>query len=574
MHHQHSQQIYQIELRRLADSPFQPRSNYRGIHELAASIRVDGILEPILARPITNQTIGSDPEQDIEVVAGHRRLRAARLAGLEEAPVIIRPMTDAEAKRVALVENIQRDNLSAIEDARALRALVEDGEKVRDIARDVGKSERYVYARLGLLRLTGRALTAAESGAIPAEIGVLISSFAPTLQARALDLCAPDGGTLSLRKAREALKADGLIKPLSQAPFPLWIVLDTATGCSLCTLNSTNMGSDERDQLSDDVCTHPPCYAAKAAHHVQQELEQRRATGWLIGDGQSPCPVYQPLEHWVKDIAQATAIDAIRTARCCCAWVRNGILYEYLTQEGYYALKDILGKKDEPTPLPASQKADSSGAEEVEAPSVATAPDRSDREPSDVTSWWAGGNSEMDRIEALRDAVVDAILTCETDMRTHDELTLVTAASIFWLDGTFDRRIGLNQLGTFQDRLDDLRARSPDQLGRILLASVVMQIDDWMPVQQDSKAVLLSLADRYCPEAKKVMDERALAGADEVSDESGLSASPPSLPGKGARVRYKCPDTGSTWTGRGMKPRWLTEALHAGKTLDYFEVTA
>ena len=86
-------------LRRLADSPSQPRTEYHGLDELADSIREQGVLQPIICRPITQQPIGANPDEDLEIIAGHRRVRAARLAELDEIPAIIRPMSDLQDRK-------------------------------------------------------------------------------------------------------------------------------------------------------------------------------------------------------------------------------------------------------------------------------------------------------------------------------------------------------------------------------------------------------------------------------------------------------------------------------------------
>lgn len=580
-------EIYQIELHRLADSPFQPRRTYRGLAELAASIRIDGVLEPILARPIIEQAIGADPAQDIEVVAGHRRLRAARLAELADIPTIIRPMTDLEVKRVQLVENIQRDDMSAVEEARALRALVDEGEKIRDIARDIGKSDRHVYAKLGLLRLTGRALDAVDAGTIPTEIGVLISAYAPTLQERALDICAPDGEALSLRKARQALADDGLVKPLAKAPFPLALVLDSATGCSVCTRNSTNLHQAERNQLGDEMCIHPPCYLAKTRASNEQRLEKRQAQGWLIGDGKAPAPTYQPTKYWEKEIEEARRIDPMRAAACCCAWIRADELHEWVTYDGIHALKALCSSAVAPvhTPSPASQEAASCGDGETSAPSVATPRDRSAKAPGAVEP----NTAEPSYYDALTDRIVDGILTCDRDRRTEDELLYVTAALVLSCPLTVVKLWPSLEKGHAAS-LDLMRGMSPGQLGRLALAAAIYRIEDWTgPVHYTGREclekILRGLAPRYAAEdttdssrgaaaegneqsglsAGDDEDQDPLTGVEKVFVDAGLEARPHTN-----RAPYLDPSTGATWSGRGLKPLWLRQELAAGRSLSDF----
>ena len=124
--------------------PGQPRRHFAGIDELAQSIRDHGILEPLLLRPVGDR---------YQIVAGERRLRAARLAGLTEVPAVIRETTESEAFTLALVENIQRENLSPLEEAEAFQRLQREGKTQSQIGRLVGKTQSYVAQKLRLLTL-------------------------------------------------------------------------------------------------------------------------------------------------------------------------------------------------------------------------------------------------------------------------------------------------------------------------------------------------------------------------------------------------------------------------------------
>jgi len=119
--------IREIELDRIEPSPYQPRGamDDEALESLAASIRQSGVIQPILVRPAA-ATRGPDAgDARYELVAGERRWRAARLAGLGSIPAIVRELKEESAAELALVENIQREDLNAIERARALRMLVE-----------------------------------------------------------------------------------------------------------------------------------------------------------------------------------------------------------------------------------------------------------------------------------------------------------------------------------------------------------------------------------------------------------------------------------------------------------------
>jgi ParB family transcriptional regulator, chromosome partitioning protein len=132
---------------------YQPRVDIRddSLAELAESIKAQGVVQPIVVRPLPSQ---GDGETHYEIVAGERRWRAAQLAGLHAIPAVVRDIPDESAVAVALIENIQRENLNPIEEARALHRLVaEFGLTHEDAATAVGRSRATVTNLLRLLEL-------------------------------------------------------------------------------------------------------------------------------------------------------------------------------------------------------------------------------------------------------------------------------------------------------------------------------------------------------------------------------------------------------------------------------------
>ena len=131
----------------ILENRFQPRQNYdeSKLEELKASIKEKGILQPILVRK---------HEKGYEIVAGERRLKAAKAIGLEQVPVIIKNVTDREALVLALVENIQREELNAIEEALGFKRLIEEFQFTQEsVAEAIGKDRSTVTNLLRLLRL-------------------------------------------------------------------------------------------------------------------------------------------------------------------------------------------------------------------------------------------------------------------------------------------------------------------------------------------------------------------------------------------------------------------------------------
>ncbi|MGC2523253.1 MAG: ParB/RepB/Spo0J family partition protein, partial [Stellaceae bacterium] len=143
-----SQRRVPIEL--IRPSALQPRRRFAEaeLEALAQSIREKGVLQPLLVRPV------SGDDAAFELVAGERRWRAAQRVGLHEVPVIVRTLADTEALEIALVENLQREDLSALEEAEAYKRLVtEFGRTQASLAEAVGKSRSHVANTLRLLSL-------------------------------------------------------------------------------------------------------------------------------------------------------------------------------------------------------------------------------------------------------------------------------------------------------------------------------------------------------------------------------------------------------------------------------------
>ncbi|HEY8416059.1 MAG TPA: ParB/RepB/Spo0J family partition protein, partial [Thermaerobacter sp.] len=140
--------VRRVPVARILPNPFQPRRRFDpdSLAELAESIRQVGVLQPLLVRP--------RPEGGYELVAGERRLRAAEMAGLTEVPVVVRNLDDREAALIALVENLQREDLDFFEEAAAYQEMLSRfGLTQEQLAALLGKQQSTVANKLRLLRL-------------------------------------------------------------------------------------------------------------------------------------------------------------------------------------------------------------------------------------------------------------------------------------------------------------------------------------------------------------------------------------------------------------------------------------
>jgi ParB family chromosome partitioning protein len=184
---------------------FQPRRHFdeAALDELASSIRQHGLLQPILVRPVAG-------EADLyEIIAGERRWRAAQKASLHEAPVIIQTLSDTQALEIALVENLQRQDLTALEEAEGYQRLIDEfGHSHGALGQLVGKSRSHVANILRLLTLPATVKAMVQNGQLSAG------------HARAL-LTAPDPGALAATVAERGLsvrEAEQLANQAKEAP--------------------------------------------------------------------------------------------------------------------------------------------------------------------------------------------------------------------------------------------------------------------------------------------------------------------------------------------------------------------
>ena len=163
--------VKQIPLAQIGTNPDQPRKTFTPdeLNELATSIKEKGVLQPILLRTVQNKPY------TYEIVAGERRFRASKIAGLNEIPALVKSMDNNNAMEIALIENVQRENLTPIEEADAYKNLMECCDyELPDVAKLIGKSESYIR---NMLRLT----SLPESVQILVNEGRISASHARTI---------------------------------------------------------------------------------------------------------------------------------------------------------------------------------------------------------------------------------------------------------------------------------------------------------------------------------------------------------------------------------------------------------
>jgi len=183
----------------LKPNPNQPRRLFRDdeLQDLAASIREQGVLQPILVRPVGRPNA-------YEIVAGERRWRAAQLAKLHEVPVVVRAYTDAEALAAAIIENVQRADLNAIEEGNAYSDLIQRFKYTQEqVSEVVGKSRSHIANTIRLLKLPESVRTLIMEGKLTAGHARTLVG-APNAEALARELVA---GALNVRQAEKKAKS-------------------------------------------------------------------------------------------------------------------------------------------------------------------------------------------------------------------------------------------------------------------------------------------------------------------------------------------------------------------------------
>jgi len=200
------EELAKIPVDLLQRGRYQPRLDMRpeSLQELADSIRAQGVVQPIVVRPILAQRTG-EPER-YEIIAGERRWRAAQMAGLHDVPALIRRVTDEAAVAMSLIENIQRENLNPLEEARALDRLIREFDMTHQTAADaVGRSRAAVSNLLRLLELSDEVKSLVEQRQL--EMG-----HARALLGLPLPRQQTEVGTLVARKGLSVRETEALVR--------------------------------------------------------------------------------------------------------------------------------------------------------------------------------------------------------------------------------------------------------------------------------------------------------------------------------------------------------------------------
>lgn len=264
--------------------------------EMAATMKVYGVLQPLLVRRLPGTRLQDTFEDEAtrhashEIIAGERRFVAARLAGLHRVPVHIVAADDTHAVVMQLIENLHRENLNPLDEARGIQQLVDDFNMTRDaVANALKRSHTHVVESLRLLKICPEAIAALKAGTLNRSVALLVAQRpTPALQVeftRKALTGGPDGGPLSYRSAKDLAQRQ-YMTDLTQAPFALdnAQLLPKVGACTQCP-KRTGANPELWDKAGADVCTDTACFADKKEAHYDALRAEAQAKGRKIITG-------------------------------------------------------------------------------------------------------------------------------------------------------------------------------------------------------------------------------------------------------------------------------------------------
>ncbi len=284
--------VRDIALSRIQESKTNPRRQFdeAKLAELAENIRRHGVLQPVLVRALP------DGEPDVyELVAGARRYRASKLAGRDTIPASVRELSDTQCLELQLIENLQRADVHELDEARGYAALMRmqpDTYTVETLAEKIGRSEKYVYARLRLTHLVEEAQQAFYTGKLTVAHAFEIARLQPNDQRRALQECFPghrnaaailkDGKAeaVTARQLREWIARE-IHLDITNAPFDPQdeTLLPSAGSCAKCPKRTGNNPLLFPEVREKSICTDRVCYRAKVEALVQLRVKPLESAG-------------------------------------------------------------------------------------------------------------------------------------------------------------------------------------------------------------------------------------------------------------------------------------------------------
>lgn len=532
----------------LFPSPTNPRKSFDpvALQELADSIKQFDVMQPILVRPIpAAMKEAHATHAELEIVAGERRWRASQLAGLASVPVIIRHLDDSTVIRLQIIENLQRQDLSAIEEAEGYGVLQQQGLTAQQIAQEVGKSKAYIYAKLKLLALCEAGREKVRQGQLSESVALLIARIpVEALQLKAIeDVLEPqwNGDPMSYREAAREIQNAYTVR-LKGCPFDLEdaVLVLAAGSCQACP---KRLGNDpDADPAHADICIDPDCFAAKKAAARELAIEQAQTKGQAVISGD-----------------EAKKIKRYPSAPCEAGYV--GLDDKCYELDGYPTYGSLLAKAnvvvdvvliDSPVcdaPITAikkdalSEALKKSGIELIAAKNTASEERAKEEEALQAENRYRQRLfSEVRKQPMLMLTTPDlAMLATFALHRLYEEYRFMVGQ--LWFPGS-KRKESVERLLELIPTLGD------QDLNRLLRDILLAPETKACPWRKDEPTQLLEAATRIGIDPERVRRDQVRADA-------------------GKTVVYRHPDDPETyWDGQGVKPLWLITLEGMGTTLE------
>jgi ParB/RepB/Spo0J family partition protein len=538
------------------------------IKELAESIKANGVIQPILARPLPGNRVAETARGVThEIVEGECRWRSSNEAAVDTIPVMVKNLTDLQVMEIQLISFLKRKDLTALEEAQGFHRLMDAASINADtMAERIKKSRAYIYARLKLLDLCIEAQDKLRDGTIDASRALLLARIPDhKLQIKALDEITQKDyrGDIefSARDAAVYIQQHYMLR-LDRATFGITdaALLPDAGSCKDCPKRTGANPDLFADVPGADVCTDPPCYHRKEQAHTDAQLAAAHAAGQTIISGREAkelmpnsfggidgylrlddakdSPTDKPLRKLLgkqleTDGIKPTLIDNPHKPGELIAVLPSAQVADLLKAKGH---QDAAQRVD--ATLQASAKAEAAAAQ-----AKLEAEYEQGWRTAVLERTWASiteseGAYDLSR-EVMRHIALHYAHQCNTE-RAKRLCKLLDLGKVAPVAG-------------LQDYIKD--CEHPQDVLQLLVAAADAEYKAWIPDQTEANKGLLLVAADNVVNIKKVQEE--------IKAQMRGTA----IYSKPRAVQYRGPN-GETWSGRGLRPRWITAYIENGGTLD------
>lgn len=559
-------ELAMLEIAHIVRSKTNPRKHFDAdaLAELAASIKLQGVAQPILVRPLPASRVPETAENRLpgeplpthELVAGERRYRACKQAGVKAVPALIRHLTDTQVLELQLVENLKRSDLHPMEEAEGYEALMQQAGMTADqIADRIGKSKSYVYKSLKLLDLSPNSRTAFYDGKISASVALLVARHIEQHQAEILkDVTDTDyyGDVLSFRAAQAHIQQHYMLR-LDKAPFDR----DDATlvgNAGTCTACPKRTGANP-DLFTDvdhaDTCTDKACFALKRDARLQRQVDEAAAQGKELITGKEalailPSQYQDPKGYVLLDKQDYSKLGCNTLRQTIGLVIEDEVLIAHPHTHELVAALPIAKAKQ----LLAEHAKPSAQQKETAKLKAETAYQLAWRERAAMAVTEDMLAEAEGRAEELPATTITAIRLAAKRLapKSHEKDDLKLLCKLIGLD---------SQIGTHSALMDHIDNVAPVGAEEVLCAILAMHDVDYSPIQKTPHPMLDALA------APLGIDLVAIQT--EVKDELRQDAKAQAKEGTKAKAKAAVKDAVDTVATSTIAPDTATPTLKPGK---------